>query len=671
MRLSRPLLLAAIAIGSAFAQRVGAPTDDLEKLNVDELFSVQVTSVGRKAQQLSSAPAAVFVLTADDIRRSGASSIPEALRWVPGLSVLGSDGRSWAISARGSNRLFANKMLVMIDGRSLYTPLFSGVIWDAIDLPLEDIEQIEIVRGPGAVMWGPNAVNGVINIITKHAKATKGALVSVATGNEAPGSATARWGRNYGDNLAFRVWGKAEILRPAYSSPEYYYYFGPVFRDSGLVDNLNSASGHAGFRLEGQPSEKDQWMLQGDMSKLGRHEMISNPMLGPDGGGPAHSGYAGGYVQGRWVHSSSKTSEGVLQLSYDRSNIDYPFEGGDVTNLVVDYQRRVQTGERNEFYSGVGFQQYRDVSTMTPLLRFEPADGLYRAGDVVIRDEWQIVPGRLTGSAGVRLDYNSYHSLEYQPSIRLLYTPNVRSSAWVAASRAVKVPDRLDRALNFSRMVEDPALPMPVEVQLRGNEHTVSEVERSLEAGYRRQAGQHWSFDVSVFRSLYSRLRARDTTPTPIWTGTGLVMVMNLDNGGAARTYGGEISGTWQVSRRWRVLPSYSYLRDCERLPNPLYSWERPPSDLRQQGTLRSQHDISRNVQLDLMARGRSRDLAYSLPGALFMDARVGWRPVSSGELSLLVANIADRHVIEIYPEIGFRAIPTRRTFSLKWTQRF
>ena len=164
---------------AAFAQRVGAPTDDLTKVGVDELFSVQVTSVGRKAQELSKAPAAVFVLTAEDIRRSGATSIPEALRWVPGLTVLSQDGRSWAISARGSTRLYSDKILVMIDGRSLYTPLFSGVIWDSVDVPLGDIEQIEIVRGPGAVMWGPNAVNGVINIITKRAQSTTGTQVTL------------------------------------------------------------------------------------------------------------------------------------------------------------------------------------------------------------------------------------------------------------------------------------------------------------------------------------------------------------------------------------------------------------------------------------------------------------------------------------------------------------
>ncbi len=195
MKSLRLLLMVATTLNSALSQHVGDPTNDLDKVSVDELFSVQVTSVGRKAEKLSKASAAVFVLTADDIRRSGATCIPEALQWAPGLTVLKLDGRAWVVSARGGASQYADKMLVMIDGRSLYTPLFSGVLWETIDVPMEDIERIEVVRGPGAVMWGPNAVNGVINIITKTSRQTKGAVVSVAAGNEQRGAAEARMGR--------------------------------------------------------------------------------------------------------------------------------------------------------------------------------------------------------------------------------------------------------------------------------------------------------------------------------------------------------------------------------------------------------------------------------------------------------------------------------------------
>src|SRR5450432_2444245 len=233
MKWLRLPLLAASLLVTALAQRVGAPTDDLTKLGMDELFSVQVTSVGRKAQKISKAPASVFVLTAEDIRRSGATSIPEALRSVPGMTVLSLDGRSWDVSIRGSARLYADKILVMIDGRSLYTPLFSGVIWDAIDVPMGDIEQIEVVRGPGAVMWGPNAVNGVINVITKKAQQTKGSQVTASAGNETRG-VESRWGAAPNDHIAYRVWGKLDYKTPAYGSPGEYYFDEFTYRDPSI-----------------------------------------------------------------------------------------------------------------------------------------------------------------------------------------------------------------------------------------------------------------------------------------------------------------------------------------------------------------------------------------------------------------------------------------------------
>ena len=228
MRLQKVVSVSFWAAGVLFAQHVGSPTDDLLKLSVDELFGIQVTSVGRKAQQMSKAPAAVFVLTSEDIRRSGATSIPEALRRVPGLTVLRVDGRSWVVSARGGARLYADKMLVMIDGRSLYNPLFSGQIWDTVDVMLEDVERIEIVRGPGAVMWGPNAVNGVINIITKRAQSTQGAMATVAAGNEQRAAVGSRVGQSLDDGVAYRIWGKAVYDTPAFDSPGYYNFAGKM-----------------------------------------------------------------------------------------------------------------------------------------------------------------------------------------------------------------------------------------------------------------------------------------------------------------------------------------------------------------------------------------------------------------------------------------------------------
>ena len=279
--MSRTLLplTALLLLPAAEAQRVGVPTDDLNNLSVDDLFQLEVTSVDRKAQQLSKAPASIYVLTAEDIRRSGASSIPEALQWVPGLTVLHVAGGMWSVSARGDARLYSDKMLVMIDGRSLYTPLFSGVLWDLVDVPLDNIERIEIVRGPGAVMWGLNAVNGVINIITKKAQQNKGATIDVASGNDVRGSVFGRWSDTPTDHLAYQLWVKMDDENPAYSSPGYYRLDDFVTVQSQPIDNLRGQSARIGFRVDDQISDRDQLMIQGDAYRLGRHDELGFPIL--------------------------------------------------------------------------------------------------------------------------------------------------------------------------------------------------------------------------------------------------------------------------------------------------------------------------------------------------------------------------------------------------------
>lgn len=667
----------ALLAGAACAQHVGAPTDDLSKLGVDELFSVQVTSVGRKAQELSRAPAAVFVLTAEDIRRTGATSLPEALRWVPGLTVLSIDDRSWIISARGSARQYADKMLVMIDGRSLFTPLFSGVIWDDVDVPLGDVERIEVVRGPVAVMWGPNAVNGVINIITRKASQTRGTRVETASGNAVHGLTEARWGGGSSDDrLSYRVWGKAESLNPAWGSPGFYYLARFVVPDPA-VDDLNTNSARLGFRLDFDQSETSQWTLAGDIYKIGRQEALGLPGVLPEMAIiQAHSGYAGGYLQARYTHTSSG-SETVAQFSYDRTRINYPYLFGNLNNLTFDVQRRIQTSERNEIYFGVGYQQYWDDTTSRTFAAFDPAAATIRYADAVLRDEFQIVPSRLTASAGIRLDYLSFGRFEYQPGFRLLYTPDARHSLWFAVSRAVRTPDRFDRNIRADYGFQLYS-GIPIHEHLVGSTAFQSETERSYELGYRMQSGQRWSLDASLFWSRYGDLRALATGTPAFVVNNGMFYLdvpATVTNGARGRSFGGEIWGTVQFRPGWRLIPAYSYVRDERWLPPDAgiaqYHWDRVPSDLRHQATLRSQHDLGRYFQADLMARAHSRDLVLQLPGALFLDARLALRATRSTELSFAVQNIAGRQVMEALPEGVQPAIPLRRTFWFGWSQRF
>ena len=322
----------------AAAQQVGAPTAALDKLSVDELFSVQVTSVGRKAQELSKAPAAVFVLTAEDIRRSGATCIPEALEWVPGLTVLHVDGRSWVVSARGDTRLYADKLLVLLDGQSLYTPLFSGVMWDLISVPLQDIERIEVVRGPGAVMWGPNAVNAVINIITKSAASTSGAQVSSASGNALRNATEMRWGAPLGDRVSSRAWATFAYRTPTFGTPGYDQLDDSIPYSQNPIGNMNAGSASVGFRVDGSAGKTDQWMAQGSFYKMDRQDPVVYPVMVPAvvDSMQSHTRYLSGNMQGVWTHTASPGNESTLQFTYFRDGINVPYNSMSLNNLTLD-----------------------------------------------------------------------------------------------------------------------------------------------------------------------------------------------------------------------------------------------------------------------------------------------------------------------------------------------
>jgi len=661
------------------AQRIGSPTDDLDKVSVDELFKVQVTSVGRKAQELSKAPAAVYVLTAEDIRRSGATSIPEALEWVPGLTVLRGDGRSWVVSARGGARQYADRMLVMVDGRSLYAPTFSGVIWDLITVPMQDIERIEVVRGPGAVMWGPNAVNGVINIITKStARGTRG-QISQSNGNQVANATELGWGARAGDHLAYRVWGSMVYNRPAFSSEGYTQLTDQVPYRLDRVADLDGGTGAAGFRLESTDVGTDHWMAQGTMYRLGSQDLTVYPVIIPFSVDVLHQhvNATGGSFQARWTRTTSEGNERSLQFSYSTDDPGYAFMDTQFHNLTLDYQQRQQTGERNEIYWGVGFQQYWDTTTSKRLIAFTPAAAVYRAGDVVVRDEYQLILGKLMASAGLRVDYNSFSRWENQPSVRLLYTPDAKQSVWIAASRAVRVPSRIDRNILYQPGITIRG-GLPITIIANGSPSMLSESERSFETGYRLQSGQRWSVDVSTFLTYYGRLIgvSQPAMPTVSFQGTTPVIVMPsvYGNNGTGRSYGAEVWGAWQVSDGWRLVPGYSYLRETRWLPanGPrTYFYDTPLAQVPHQFSVRSQHDLSRWWQLDLMARARSRNDGMNLPGTVLFDARLAWRPSRSTEVSASVQNLTDRRILETYLENPMVAIPLRRTFLIKLVQRF
>jgi iron complex outermembrane recepter protein len=521
-------------------------------------------------------------------------------------------------------------------------------------------------------------VNGVINIITKRATATTGGQVSVAAGNELRNATQVRWGAASNERMAYRVWGKFDYRTPAFDSPGYFRFDDQFTLRDPSIRNLDSGTGRAGFRLDGQAGEHDQWLVQGDGYMLDRQDATAYAVLAPLSMRrlQEHTDYEGGDLQAKWTHTGSAGNESELQFTYSRNDWNYEFLAVHLNNLTVDYQKRVQTGEYNEIYWGAGYQRYWDDTRAGSFAQFTPSQSNYHNGDFVLRDEWQVVPDRWTISAGVRLDYGSYRRLEYQPSVRLLFTPSPKASAWLAVSRAVRTPSRLDRDAELSEGMMA-SQPFPSTATLLGSSQFRSEVERSLEGGYRIQSGQRWSIDVSAFWSYYGRLRLIESPfPPPLVFAPGPVFSLRftMANGGSSRSYGGEIWGSFQVQRRWKLIPSYSYMNEARWLPATeyfQYAWDGTPASLPHQASLRSQHDLSRTVQFDLMARVRSRDNWLNLPGALLLAARLSWRPVRGGELSLTARNLTNRKTVESYADMIASAIPLRRTFAAGWTQRF
>ena len=676
----RAAVLTILLLPGLCAQRVGVPTEDLTKVGIDELFSVEVTSVDKKSQQLSKAPAAVFVLTADDIRRSGATCIPEALQWVPGLTVLKINGRDWVVSARGSARQYANKILVMIDGQSLYTPLFAGVNWDAIDIPLANIERIEVVRGPGAVMWGPNAVDGLINIITQKARKENGGSAEAAAGDDLRAALTARDDFALGAASAMRVWGNASIRDPSFSAPGYFLFGGLFPFQTAQMGDLEDGSASAGIRIDSQIDARDELLVQANGLRSGRQDPEAAAVVLPDIATAAqtHSDYETGSFQAVWKHTASADADSSLQFTFQKGSYNYSYLNADINNLTVDYQRRQKIGERHELYWGAGFQQYWDNVTGP----YRPETAPFRDGSLTLRDEFQI-SSRWMVSAGIRADYNTYTRWEWQPSFRMLYAPGPRQSFWAGWSRAVRLPSRWDRDFDTYLGAESIA-GLTVNSWLIGSHAMRSEVERSWEAGYRYQSGQRWSIDASVFWSNYSQLRALQIAPPSlVFPGGAPIVVADAveNNAGSGVSYGAEIWGRWQVRGGWRIIPSYSYLNESRGLPPDAYSsgpvlpgeylFDNAQASIRHQALIRSQHDLSRRVQLDLMIRGHSREEGYNLPGTVMGDIRLGWRLTRTSEASLTVQDVTDRRALQAYAEGPVVAIPVRRTVTVRWTQRF
>ncbi|HKX29299.1 MAG TPA: TonB-dependent receptor, partial [Blastocatellia bacterium] len=422
-----------MVVGAAVFAQAPAPAPDLTTATLEELMNIEITSVSKKEEKLFRSAAAIYVITQEEIRRSGLTSIPELLRLAPGLQVGRIDGNKWAITSRGFNGRLANKLLALIDGRSLYSPESAGVYWEAQLLPVEEIERIEVIRGPGGTLWGANAVNGVINIITKHAGDSQGGLLTVGSGSEEQGFVSARYDTKIGEEAFYRVYAR-------------------YFKRSGLVDSIGrdandgQTAAQGGFRLDWQLSKRDTLTVHGDIydSHLRETSIVASlsALFKPPSN--TQGEFMGGNVTGRWARAISDHSDLALQIYFDRSRREVYDLGERFDTLDVDLQYNLHLGRRQEIVSGIGYRLIADRTNTnigTPV-QLDPKARTVQIFSGFVQDEFTLIKDHLRLTLGSKLEHNDYNGFETQPNVRLLWTPSAHQVVWAAVSRAVRTPTR-------------------------------------------------------------------------------------------------------------------------------------------------------------------------------------------------------------------------------------
>jgi iron complex outermembrane recepter protein len=637
------------------------------------LMNVQVTSVSKRSQKLADAAAAIFVITQEDIRRSGANSIPEALRMVPGVQVARIDENKWAITSRGFNGRFANKLLVLIDGRSVYTPLFSGVYWNIQDVMLEDVDRIEVIRGPGATLWGANAVNGVINIITKPAKSTQSALAAAGGGTETLGSGSVRYGSSVRKNSYYRAYAKyfnvAESIDPSTGNNAY--------------DNWDALRG--GFRADWTPAGPDSLTLQGDIHRSGYGETLTVPSLDAPYSStfPNKGSLSGGNLLGRWNHFFENSSTS-LQMYFDRTSITENSLFTDHENIFdIDFQHTFHASGSQEVVWGLGYRSSRDANDSSFTVSLQPNQLTLNLFSAFGQDEISLFDKRLLITVGSKFEHNGFTGFEVEPNTRLLWTITRHQSVWTAVSKAVRTPALTEEGLRLNSETIPPGIPQnptpfPTLVSVYGSHQFKSEDLLAYEAGYRMEVASNFSADIAVFYNHYTHLRSAEpgtpfveTSPAPVH----VVAPFFAENKMGGGTYGTELFTDWRVIPKWRLLSSYSYLQmDIRKDPDSLDPTADNPGLVspRHQFYVRSSIDLPKHFEHDFDVRYTDRLPGLNIPSYYSLDTHVGWRPTKAYELSIGSHNLLNKRHLEFLPDfINTSPTEVKRTIYGSVTWRF
>jgi iron complex outermembrane receptor protein len=629
---------------------------DLTELSMEELANLQVTSVSKQPQNLSQAPAAISVLTQEDIRHSGVTTIADALRLVPGLQVASSDAHTWAITSRGFNDIFANKLLVLMDGRSVYTPLFSGVYWDVQDTVMEDIDRIEVIRGPGATLWGANAVNGVINIITRSARETQGLLTTAGGGTEEQAFGSVRYGGKLGEHAWYRVSAKS-------------------FRhdDSVMPDGRNGQDAwwmtRAGMRVDWEPNPQDALTVLGDwytgeVDQVYDITSLNPPYLFAQGD---DSELTGCNLLGRWTRSYSDTASVELQAYYDRSSRFGPRVREARQTGDLEWQNRFSAGERNQVVWGFGYRGTGDRIDDGFMVEVNPRRRYTSLLNGFVQDKVTLVADRLKLTLGTKIERNSFTGFEVQPGARLLWTPHERHAVWASVARAARTPSRMEGDGRINVQVAPPGVfgPLPTAAAVVGRDGYRSEELIAYEAGYRFQPVKNLSLDLAVFYNDYDHLRSLEqgtngieTIPAPVHA----VSTVVVDNELTGETYGAELGATLQITDWWRVRGGYTYLQmqlHTRRKSSDTTSEGSEGQSPHHQFSIRSSISLPGHTEFDCGLRYVDSLPTPNIPAYLELDARVAWHPSDHWEIAIVGRNLLDKQHPEFSPSPLFN---TQRT---------
>jgi len=644
-------------------ERLASLDSDLPELRLGELMDLQVSTAAGRERVVAETAAAIFVITQEDIRRSGATSIAEVLRMVPGLNVARISANRWAVTSRSFNSGFADKLLVLVDGRSVFNNLFPATYWDVVDTLLEDVDRIEVIRGPAATIWGANAVNGVVNVITRQARMTQGGLVTAGLGTEDRVFGGLRYGGALGPDAHWRTYLKYFLRDDSKGTKGW-----------DAADDWDVLRG--GFRLDWQPQGGETLTLQGDAysGSAGTTGTRFSASVLPNRV-KEDTQLAGANLLSRWERATGRQGKLTLQAYYDWTRRVDTLFGEERQTIDLNLQHTLPLGRRQKLLWGVGYRYGLSDFEKTVTISLASPRRTEHLYSLLLQDEINLLPGRLTLTLGARFEHNSYTGSEIHPSLRLLCLLSEHQSLWGAVSRATRTPSRFDREM---RVLSPVSAAPPIVGVLSADPDFASERVTAYEAGYRYHPRQRFNVDLVLFYHEYDRLRSFELAPLFVSADPApphLVLPGSVDNRLEGESYGLELAAEWRPVEALELNLAYTY-QEIEirhrKHSNDIFAQFEEDKSPQHIGSLRAGFDLPGPFELDLWLRYVDRLRRDDIPSYLELDTRLGWTPRDDLELALVGQNLLDSHHQEFIRETLFNSIPTEveRAAYIKMTWR-